>query len=174
MIFFGQGRWTKLTEGISRRAIVEQRSRVELFTDGACIGNPGPGGWAYILRHTRTGTEMEASGSDANTTNQRMEVTAAIKGLEALRFPCMVELFSDSKYVTEGISKWLPEWQRSSWRNSSRKPVKNQDLWQTLAVLLAKHSVNTHWVRGHSGHPENERCDKMAQAEARNAHEKRG
>lgn len=145
---------------------MEARSKVELYTDGACIGNPGPGGWGYILRHTRTGTESEASGGEADTTNQRMELTAAIKGLQALRLPCVVELYSDSRYVTDGISKWLPEWQTNNWRTANKKSVKNQDLWLQLAELTAKHTVNVHWVKGHSGHVENERCDRLAETAA--------
>ncbi|MBZ5709619.1 ribonuclease HI [Nannocystis pusilla] len=143
------------------------RSQVELFTDGACSGNPGPGGWAYILRHSRTGTEIEASGGEAATTNQRMELTAALKGLEALKLPCAVTLYSDSQYVTKGITEWLPNWQANGWRSANRKPVKNQDLWMSVAGMLARHIVKPVWVRGHSGHPENERCDKLAVAAAR-------
>ena len=145
----------------------QARSVVELYTDGACSGNPGPGGWAYILRHTRTGVESEGSGGERETTNQRMELTAALKGLEALKLPCVVTLYSDSEYVTKGITEWLPNWQANGWRSSNRKPVKNQDLWISVAVMLSRHSVTPVWVRGHSGHPENERCDKLAVAAAR-------
>ncbi len=143
------------------------RSEVELFTDGACSGNPGPGGWAYVLRHTRTGTEVEGSGGEAESTNQRMELTAALKGLEALKRPCVVTLYSDSEYVTKGLIEWLPNWQANGWKSSNRKPVKNQDLWEPIAVLLRRHVVKTVWVKGHAGHPENERCDKLAVAAAR-------
>lgn len=143
------------------------RSVVELYTDGACSGNPGPGGWAYILRHTRTGVESEGSGGEQETTNQRMELTAALKGLEALKLPCAVTLYSDSEYVTKGITEWLPNWQANGWKSSNRKPVKNQDLWINVAAMLSRHSVTPVWVRGHSGHPENERCDKLAVAAAR-------
>lgn len=145
----------------------EARSKVELYTDGACINNPGPGGWGYILRHTRTGTESEASGGEFDTTNQRMELTAAIKGLEALRLPCVVELFSDSRYVTDGISKWLPNWLENNWLTSNKKKiVTSRDLWERVADLVVKHTVNLHWIKGHSGHPENERCDRLAEAAA--------
>lgn len=144
-----------------------KRSRVELYTDGACSGNPGPGGWAYLLRHSRTGRELEASGGEPETTNQRMELTAVLRGLEALRLPCVITLFSDSEYVTKGISEWLPNWATNGWRSSNRKPVKNQDLWILVATLVAQHIVSPIWVPGHSGHPENERVDRLAVAAAK-------
>ena len=140
---------------------------VELYTDGACSGNPGPGGWAYILRHVPTGQEREASGGERLTTNNRMELLAVIRGLEALTRPCRVELFTDSTYVGQGISSWLAGWKRNGWkrgRGRDAKPVKNVELWQQLDQLIQKHDVTFTHVRGHSGHVENERCDQMAVA----------
>jgi ribonuclease HI len=144
-------------------------SEVELFTDGACRGNPGPGGWAAILRYR--GTEKELSGSAADTTNNRMEMTAAIQGLEALKRPCRVRLYSDSQYLRDGITKWINEWKRRDWRTADKKPVKNIDLWQRLDAAAARHTVSWLWVRGHSGHPENERADALARARAAEAAE---
>lgn len=138
---------------------------VHLFTDGACSGNPGPGGWAFILRHDKTGKEREASGGEANTTNNRMELTAVIKGLEALSRSCRVQLFTDSNYVGKGLSEWMPKWKKNNWRRGSRGqdgPVKNVELWQELDRLAARHEIHFHWIAGHSGHPENERCDELA------------
>ena len=137
---------------------------VEIFTDGACRGNPGPGGWAAILRN---GTkERELSGGEPLTTNNRMELTAAIKGLEALKRPCRVQLFTDSNYVRDGITKWIHGWRRNGWKTSDRKPVKNAELWQALVDATEPHRVDWHWVKGHAGHPENERADALACAEA--------
>jgi ribonuclease HI len=138
---------------------------VLLFTDGACSGNPGPGGWAFILRHEGTGNELERSGAEAETTNNRMELLAVIRGLEALKKPCRVELATDSVYVGKGISEWLPKWKANGWRRregKALKPVKNEELWRRLDELLARHDVRFIHVRGHSGHAENERCDQMA------------
>ena len=140
---------------------------VELFTDGACSRNPGPGGWAYILRHLATGTEREQSGSDPDTTNNRMELIAAIEGLEALKRPCKVRLVTDSKYVGQGISEWMPNWKANGWRRrvgKGFKPVKNDDLWKRLDAQVGRHEVHFEHVAGHSGHPENERCDELAVA----------
>jgi len=138
--------------------------KVEIFTDGACRGNPGPGGWAALLR---TGDkEREISGGEAHTTNNRMELRAAIEALNALKRPCLVELHSDSQYVRDGITKWIHGWQRNGWRTADRKPVKNADLWQELLDAEARHEVKWHWVKGHSGHPENDRVDALACAEA--------
>ena len=140
-------------------------AHVHLFTDGACSGNPGPGGWAYILRHLRTGNEKQESGGLAETTNNQMELTAVIEGLKALKRPCRVLLFTDSKYVGNGISEWMPKWKANGWtRRSGKKtaPIKNLGLWQDLDRLLAKHIVEFSWVAGHSGHEENEQCDAMA------------
>ena len=141
-----------------------ERSRVDIFTDGACRGNPGPGGWAALLR---TGeTEREISGGEPITTNNRMELRAAIEALGALKRPCRVELHTDSNYVRDGITKWIHAWQRNGWRTADKKPVKNADLWAELIAAAARHDVKWHWVRGHSGHPENDRVDALACAEA--------
>lgn len=137
---------------------------VEAFTDGACLGNPGPGGWAALLRWN--GHERELSGNEADTTNNRMELLAAISALEALQRPARVDLFTDSRYVEQGIRDWLPRWQANGWRTSDRKPVKNQDLWQRLHAAAAPHRVEWHWVRGHAGHLENERVDQLAREAA--------
>ncbi len=141
-----------------------QPQRVQLFTDGACSGNPGPGGWAYILRHPATAAEREDSGGERLTTNNRMELTAVVKGLEALKHPSVVEVYSDSQYVLNGLREWLANWKRNGWRTSSKQPVKNDDLWRTLDDLMSRHQMHFHWVRGHSEHPENERCDRLAVA----------
>jgi ribonuclease HI len=135
-------------------------SRVEIYTDGACRGNPGMGGWGALLRHQ--GRERELYGGEPETTNNRMELTAAIRALEALKRHCKVSLYTDSQYVRMGITTWLADWKRRNWRTSNRKPVKNQDLWQRLDQLAAQHDVDWHWVRGHTGHPENERADALA------------
>ncbi len=138
--------------------------QVELFTDGACSGNPGPGGWAAILRYQ--GVEKELSGGEASTTNNRMELTAVIRGLEALKEPCAVTLCSDSKYVLDAIEKgWARSWQKRGWVKSDKKPALNADLWERLLALLDTHQVTLHWIRGHQGHPENERCDRLAVAQ---------
>jgi ribonuclease HI len=134
--------------------------QVEIFTDGACKGNPGPGGWGVILRMGRH--EKEMSGSEPQTTNNRMEMTAAIKGLNALIEPCEVTLYTDSKYVIEGITKWVHGWRRNGWVNASKQPVRNADLWHDLIEAAQRHKVNWQWVRGHDGHVENERVDKLA------------
>lgn len=140
------------------------RPHVELFTDGACSGNPGPGGWAYILRHPATGASREASGAQAETTNNRMELRAAIEGLRALTQPSLVDLTSDSQYVLKGMREWLDAWKRRGWKTADKKPVKNQDLWEILDALRALHEIRFHWIRGHNEHPENERCDTLAVA----------
>ena len=137
---------------------------VELFTDGACLGNPGPGGWAALLR-TR-GHEKLISGGERDTTNNRMELMAAISGLAALKRGCEVRLVTDSEYVMRGITEWLAGWQRRGWRTAAGKPVKNQDLWEALAAECARHTIQWEWVRGHSGHPENERVDEAARIQA--------
>jgi ribonuclease HI len=137
-------------------------SEVEIFTDGACRGNPGPGGWAAILRYR--GTEKELSGFAPETTNNRMEMTAAIEGLEALKRPCRVQLYSDSQYLCDGITKWIDGWKRRDWRTAGKQQVKNVDLWQRLEAAAARHTVSWIWVRGHAGHPENERADALARA----------
>ena len=135
-------------------------SEVEIFTDGACRGNPGPGGWAAILRYR--GVERELTGYDPDTTNNRMEMMAAIGGLEALKRPCRVRLYSDSQYLRDGITKWINGWKRRGWRTADKQPVKNVDLWQRLDAASARHVVTWEWVRGHAGHPENERADALA------------
>ena len=137
-------------------------SEVKIYTDGACRGNPGPGGWAAVLM-TR-GTERELSGAEAHTTNNRMELTAAIRALEALKRPCEIDLYTDSQYVKNGITTWILDWKRRHWRTADRKPVKNVDLWQRLDELVGGHKITWHWVRGHSGHPINERVDALANA----------
>jgi ribonuclease HI len=137
---------------------------VELFTDGACKGNPGPGGWGVLMRW---GTqERELSGGEADTTNNRMELMAAIAGLSALTRPCTVILHTDSSYVKDGITKWVYGWQKNGWRTADRKPVKNADLWQRLIEASQRHLVDWRWVKGHSGHAENERADRLASAAA--------
>ena len=140
---------------------------VLLYTDGACSGNPGPGGWAFILRHPGTGKEMEQSDGEKVTTNNRMELMAVIQGLQTLSRPCNVELFTDSVYVGKGMTEWMPKWKKNNWRRkegTSWKPVKNDDLWKMLDEQLQKHRVKYTRVAGHSGHPENERCDELAVA----------
>jgi ribonuclease HI len=133
---------------------------VEIFTDGACSGNPGPGGWGAILRYGDT--EREISGGETMTTNNRMEMTAAIEALTALKRPCRVRLYTDSTYVRDGIMRWLPQWKARGWRTADKKPVKNVDLWQRLDAAAAPHEIEWIWVRGHAGHPENERADMLA------------
>ena len=133
---------------------------VEIFTDGACSGNPGPGGWGAILRYR--GVEKEISGGENPTTNNRMEMLAAITALEALKRPCTVQVYTDSQYLRDGIMKWIHGWKRKGWKTADRKPVKNVDLWQRLDEALKRHHVKWHWVRGHAGHPQNERADELA------------
>jgi ribonuclease HI len=135
-------------------------SDVEIFTDGACSGNPGPGGWGAVLRYGAA--EKELSGGEPVTTNNRMELMAAIKGLEALKRPCRVKLYTDSTYLRDGISRWLAAWKARGWKTADKKPVKNLDLWQRLEAAAAPHEVDWHWVRGHAGHSENERADALA------------
>ncbi len=140
--------------------------KIEMFTDGACSGNPGAGGWGTVLRYN--GTEKELSGGEAQTTNNRMELTAVIMGLKALKEPCEVVLTTDSKYVADSVTKgWAAGWKRNGWRKADKKPALNADLWDTLLLLLEKHRVEIRWVKGHMGHPENERCDALAVAESK-------
>ena len=133
---------------------------VELYTDGACSGNPGPGGWGALLRYKTT--EKELSGAEADTTNNRMELRAAIEGLRALKRQCQVTLYTDSKYVLQGVTEWMESWKARGWKTADKKPVKNQDLWVLLDEQVSRHSVKFVWVKGHSGHMENERVDELA------------
>jgi ribonuclease HI len=138
-------------------------AEVEIFTDGACSGNPGPGGWGAILRMANR--ERELSGGEPATTNNRMEMMAAIMGLEALKRPCTVHLYTDSIYLRDGVTKWIHGWKKNGWRTADKKPVKNIDLWQRLDTARTAHQVDWRWVKGHSGHPENERADQLARLE---------
>jgi len=138
---------------------------VEIATDGACKGNPGPGGWGAVIRSG--GHEKELSGGEALTTNNRMELTAVIEALNALKRPCAVTLSTDSRYVMDGLTKWIHGWRRNGWKTADRKPVKNADLWQALVEATARHRIAWQWVKGHAGHPDNERADKLACAAAR-------
>ncbi len=133
---------------------------VVIYTDGACRGNPGPGGWGSLLRYGDT--EREICGGELATTNNRMELMAAIRGLEALRQPCVVQLFTDSEYVRRGITEWMAKWRLNGWKTADRKPVKNADLWRELDAEASRHRVSWHWVKGHAGHPGNERADALA------------
>lgn len=133
---------------------------VEIFTDGACRGNPGPGGWGALLRYGEV--EKELFGAEADTTNNRMELRAAIEALASLKRPCKVALTTDSQYVRKGITEWIVNWKKRGWKTASKKPVANADLWKQLDELSAQHDVEWHWVRGHTGHPENERADQLA------------
>jgi ribonuclease HI len=140
--------------------------KVQLITDGACIGNPGPGGWACILRYGDN--KKEIFGSEPQTTNNRMELTAAVKGLTALREACEVEIVTDSQYMKNGIQKWIANWKRNGWRTSEKKPVLNQDLWEELDRQNARHKTVWSWTKGHASHADNNRCDELATAAARN------
>ena len=140
---------------------------IDIFTDGACKGNPGPGGWGVLIRSG--GAEKELSGGEALTTNNRMELTAAIRGLAALKRPCHVTLSTDSRYVMDGLTKWLAGWQRNGWKTAARQPVKNADLWQELVAATAPHQIRWVWVKGHAGHGDNERADRLASDAARTA-----
>ena len=144
---------------------MDELPRVEIFTDGACKGNPGPGGWGAILR-SADGRERELSGGESPTTNNRMELMAAIQALGALKRPCQVELHTDSAYLKDGITRWIHGWRRNGWRTADKKPVKNAELWQALLEASAPHRIAWHWVKAHAGHPENERADALACAEA--------
>ncbi len=137
---------------------------ITLYTDGACSGNPGPGGWGAILEYQ--GHEKELSGGEDNTTNNRMELTAVIRGLQALKEPCVVELYSDSKYVIDALEKgWAYGWQKNGWRKADKKPALNPDLWEQLLKLVSQHELHYHWVKGHADNPKNNRCDQMAVAQ---------
>jgi len=134
--------------------------KIKLFIDGACRGNPGPGGWGVLMRFNQH--EKKLSGAEPLTTNNRMELMAALRGLQALKHTCQVEVTTDSQYVKLGMTEWLPLWKKKNWQTSGRKPVKNQDLWQQLDTEVSRHQVTWHWVKGHSGHPENELADQLA------------
>jgi ribonuclease HI len=136
------------------------KKHIEIYTDGACSGNPGPGGWGAILAHG--GVEKELSGGETPTTNNRMEMMAAICALEALKAPCKIDLYTDSTYVQKGITEWLRGWKARGWKTADKKPVKNADLWQRLEAATLPHDISWHWVRGHDGHPQNERADQLA------------
>ncbi len=141
--------------------------RVEIFTDGACSGNPGAGGWGAILRCRNI--EKELSGGERETTNNRMEMTAVISALQALKCPCNITLYTDSRYVLDGVTKWLPNWKKNNWKTANKKSeVKNMDLWQILDALLPQHEIRWVWVKGHNGHPENERVDELARLAIKN------
>ena len=138
----------------------DDRPRVTIFTDGACSGNPGPGGWGAILIYGEHRKEL--CGGVRTTTNNQMELTAAIEGLDALKFPSIVDLHTDSTYVRDGITKWIHGWKRNGWKTAAKKPVKNADLWKQLDAAQKRHEISWHWVKGHAGHPENERADELA------------
>jgi ribonuclease HI len=142
----------------------EAPPHVELYTDGACSGNPGPGGWAYVLKHPASRKVEERSGAERSTTNNRMELTSVIEGLRALQGPSRVDLYSDSQYVCKGLEEWLDGWIARGWRRGRNEKVMNVDLWQALDELRGVHDITAHWIRGHNEHPENERCDRLAVA----------
>lgn len=149
---------------MSNSQVPEQdRKTIEIFTDGACSGNPGPGGWGAILRFQ--GRDKELSGGHPETTNNQMELQAAIEALKALKEPCSIVLYTDSQYLRQGITLWIHNWKRNGWKTSDKKPVKNQALWEELDGLVKIHAINWHWLKGHAGHPENERCDELARNE---------
>jgi ribonuclease HI len=146
---------------------LDRGDTVDIFTDGACSGNPGPGGWAAILRWRDT--EKELSGYASDTTNNRMEMIAAIQGVEALKRGVQARLYTDSTYVRDGITRWIERWKKNGWRTAAKKPVKNEDLWRRLDTALEGHQVEWHWIKGHSGHVENERCDQLARDRIKDA-----
>jgi len=145
---------------------VTEKKILNIYTDGACSGNPGPGGWGALLRFN--GHEKELSGGETDTTNNRMEMLAAIVALESVTEPCKINLYTDSTYLKDGITKWIFGWKKNGWRTAAKKPVKNVDLWQRLDEAIKSHDIDWHWVKGHSGHPENERADDLARAEVEN------
>lgn len=140
------------------------KKQIDIYTDGSCLGNPGPGGWAALLKFRDK--EKLLAGKQTDTTNNRMELTAVIEALKSLRVPCDIELYTDSKYVMDGATVWMINWRRNGWRTSQKKPVKNAELWQQLADHMQSHKINWHWVKGHTGHVENERVDDAARAQA--------
>jgi len=139
---------------------MSELTQVELFTDGACSGNPGPGGWGLIMRWK--GAEKEMCGGEPHTTNNRMEMMAVIEGLNAMKRPCEIDVYTDSQYVQKGITEWVHGWKKRGWKTADKKPVKNEDLWKMLDEAASRHKVQWHWVRGHAGHAENERADELA------------
>jgi len=145
-----------------------EKKRVEIFTDGACSLNPGPGGWGAILRYRNT--EKEFSGGASWTTNNRMEMTAVVEALHALKEPCQVTVYTDSRYLKDGITSWIHKWKKNGWKTADKNPVKNQDLWIALDQAIQRHEVEWCWIKGHSGHPENERCDQLARNEIEKHH----
>ena len=155
---------TKAGSDESGAPSASKKLSIELYTDGACTGNPGPGGWGYILRDPETGKEKEGSGGDPQTTNNRMELLSVIEGLRALRKPATVRLVSDSQYVVKGLQEWLKGWKARGWRKADKSPVLNKELWEELDRLAAVHDVRPEWIRGHQGHHFNERCDRLAVA----------
>ncbi len=160
---------------MKRNASGKKIDRVLLYTDGACSGNPGPGGWGAVLIHESTGKRREISGAKRMTTNNRMELTAVIEGLRTLRRPADVDVMSDSKYVVQGMTEWIHNWIKRGWKTAAKKPVLNEDLWQALLKLAERQiSIRFHWVEGHSGNPENERCDELAVQAYRNMLEQDG
>lgn len=146
--------------------------KVHAVSDGSCLGNPGPGGWAYILRYG--GRSKEGSGGEPHTTNNRMELTAALRALQALKEPCEVEFTTDSQYLKNGVESWMERWKRNGWKTAEKKPVLNQDLWQALDVELKRHRVRWVWTKGHADHEDNNRCDELARAAAEQQRESRG
>ncbi len=160
-----------MSEAGSGAGTVGNGAAVEIFTDGACSGNPGPGGWGAILRWK--GIEKELSGGEVQTTNNRMEMMAAISAIESVKRSATIELYTDSNYLRDGITRWIHGWKKNGWKTADKKPVKNVDLWQRLEAAIASHKVNWHWVKGHAGHPENERADALARAVIREMRERR-
>lgn len=153
-----------MVRGQSESFLVNEMSKVEIATDGACKGNPGPGGWGAIIRYGEH--EKEMSGGEPMSTNNRMELTAVIEALNMLKRPCEVRLSTDSKYVLDGLTKWIHGWQKNGWRTASKEPVKNAELWQALLAATRRHKIRWEWVKGHAGHPDNERADQLASAAA--------
>jgi len=154
---------------MDKKINMAKNPQVKIYTDGACSGNPGPGGWGVILRFGRV--EKELSGSETSTTNNRMELTAAVMAFKALKEPCQVDIFTDSEYLKKGITEWIHNWKKLDWRRGSpgkTKPLANADLWKELDQEISSHSVNWHWVKGHAGHPENERADRLATSAMKN------
>ncbi len=161
----GTSSGVSILEEFQQMAAGDRTREVKIFVDGACLGNPGPGGYAAILKSG--GQEKVITGAEPHTTNNRMELMAAIKALESLKYPCVVKIYTDSRYLMDGVTKWLPRWLENGFRTRNKKPVKNRDLWERLAELTKHHQIEWHWLEGHAGHPENERCDRLAREAAR-------